>query len=118
VSFFLAGGFPMVFVLVFGGVALASAGRFAMQPVAGGARSIVAYGAAVAFVSLAGLAVDLVAVAHHAVGDPELVAEAGGIGALALLGLGEALSPVVLGFALLAVTSLLTAVGLRRLPEA
>jgi hypothetical protein len=118
VSFFLAGGFPMVFVLVFGGVAIASAGRFAMQPVAGGARSIVAYGAAVAFTSIAGLAVDLAAVGYNVVEHPEWAAEAGGIGAVALMGLGEALSPVILGFALLAVTSLLTAVGLRRLPEA
>jgi protein-L-isoaspartate(D-aspartate) O-methyltransferase len=64
VSFFLAGGFPMVFVLVFGGVAILSAARYALAPAARGAGPTLAYCGAVACVSIAGTAVDLVAVAR------------------------------------------------------
>jgi hypothetical protein len=71
----------------------------------------------VACAAVAGFAVDLGAVADFVGANPEVVAEAG-LATIALLGLGEALGPVILGFAVLAVVALLTAVGLRRQPEA
>jgi hypothetical protein len=108
--FFVSGGFPMVFVVVFGAVALLAAIRFALDPVRGSLRPIVAYGLAVALMSVAGFAVDLrfatAAAARFEDPDERL--------AVALQGLSESLAPPILGFALLAVVALICGVGLRR----
>jgi hypothetical protein len=114
VSYWVAGGFPMVFVAVFGLVAIASSVRFALAPAPGGARAIVAYAAAVVFVSLAGTAFDLVAVARY-VAREEPVGDQ--LTTILVVGGSEALSPVILGFSLVAVAMLATAVGLRRRPS-
>ena len=50
VSFFLSGGFPMVFVLVFGLVAIAASTRFALQPAEGRVGALVAYASSVILV--------------------------------------------------------------------
>lgn len=116
-SLFLEGGFAMLFVAVFGLVALVSAARYALQPVPGAERAIVAYGAAVLFVSLAGVAIDLDAVGTNVAAHPEWADEAGGLGLVVLVGVGEALSPAIVGLAVLGVVSLLLAIGLRRSPQ-
>jgi hypothetical protein len=108
VAFFLAGGFPMVFVIVFGLVALASAVRFALAPAPGRVGPIVAYGIAVLLVSTAGALVDAGVVLR-------VVAQAEDSQVpILLVGLSESLSPPILGFSLVAVVALVTAVGLRR----
>jgi hypothetical protein len=111
VEFFQAGGFPMLFVLVFGLVAIGSALRFAVSPAPGRAGPIAAYGAAVLCVSVAGTAFDLATVARYVAarqptGDELLT--------VLVIGAGESMSPLVLGSSLVAVAALATAVGLRR----
>ncbi|MEQ1570115.1 MAG: hypothetical protein ABMA64_31060 [Myxococcota bacterium] len=107
-AFFLAGGFPMVFVTVFGLVALASAVRFALAPAPGRVGPIVAYGVAVALVSIAGALVDAGVVLRVVAQSEENQAT------ILLVGLSESLAPPILGFSLVAVVALVTAVGLRR----
>jgi hypothetical protein len=108
-SWFVAGGFPMVFIAVFGLLALAGAGRYAA--VGGPVAPVLAYAAAVGFASLAGVAVDVASTLRNVVPlevEPEQMAR------MLLMGVGESLSPAIVGFAVLAVVSLLTAIGLRR----
>jgi len=116
-SWFVAGGFPMVFVTLFGCVAVADAARFAAQPAPGRLDPIKAYGVAVALAALAGVAVDLSVVARFVANDPELSVP-GTFGPAVLAGIGEALAPAILGGAVLSVVALLSAVGLRRMPPA
>ena len=110
-TLFLAGGFPMVFVLVFGAVAIGSAARFALAPAGGGARAVAAYCVAVLCVAVAGAAFDLVTVsryvqANQPTGDELLT--------VLVIGAGESLSPLILGCSMVAVAALATAVGVRR----
>jgi hypothetical protein len=112
-EWFASGGFPMLFIAVFGSVALAGALRFALQPAPGRVGPVVAYGLAVGLAAVAGVAVDLATVARFASGeaiDPDQRAR------IVLVGVSEALSPAVLGFAVLSVVALITAIGLRRMP--
>jgi hypothetical protein len=111
--FFLAGGFPMIFVLVFGLVAVAAAGRFAWKPEIGRLGHIAALCVSLGFASLAGVCTDLIAVSRHV---PEMDLEDGQLGLVMLVGLGESLSPAVLGFSLIAIVALVSAVGLRGMP--
>lgn len=111
-TFFLEGGFPMVFVAVFGGVAFASALRFALHPAHGRVAPIVAYGVAVALVSVAGLCVDLATVFRYCgQSDEDRVP-------ILLVGAAESMAPPIFGFSVLAIVALVTAIGLRRLPPA
>jgi hypothetical protein len=112
---FLAGGAPMFVIVVFGLVAIAAAGRFAWAPGPGRFGHIAALCTSVAFASIAGSAVDLIVVANNVPQHPEWWADQpGGLGAIVLVGIGEALSPVVLGFSMISIAALITAVGLRR----
>lgn len=110
-QFFLAGGFPMIFVLVFGAVAALAALRHALAPREGGARPVLAYCGAVAAVSVAGVAVDLVEVTQALASDRFARDE---LPLVAAVGFGESLSPLILGFSLVAVALLGVAVGERR----
>jgi hypothetical protein len=110
-SWFVAGGFPMVFIAVFGLLALAGAGRFAA--VGGPVAPVLAYAAAVGFAALAGVAVDLAFTVRNVVA---LEVETEQMARMLLMGASESLAPAIMGFAVLAVVFLLTAVGLRRHP--
>ena len=112
-GWFVGGGFPMVFITVFGAVALLGAVRFALQPRSGRVAPVVAYGAAVALAALAGVAVDLSVVARVASSE-EIASDLRA--RIVLAGVGESLAPAILGFSILAVVALVTAVGLRRMP--
>ena len=112
-SFFLSGGFPMVFVLVFGLVAIAGAVRFALAPAPGRIGPILAYSASVILVSLAGTAFDFVAVARYVATHDDAQAE---LAQILVMGASEALSPVILGFSMTGIVALVAAVGLRRMP--
>ena len=109
--FFVEGGFPMVFVTVFGAVALLSAIRFALHPAHGRVAPIVAYGLSVALIAIAGFCVDLAFVCRYVArsDDPDATA-------ILIQGLAESLAPPILGFAVLSAVALVTALGLRRLP--
>lgn len=110
----IAGGMPMVVIVVFGLVALVAAARFAWTPVVGRLGHIVALSVAVLFASLAGVAADLIMVTIRVPSNPEW-AQSPDLHLILLAGLGESLAPAVLGFSVLSVTALVTAIGVRRL---
>lgn len=109
-NFFMAGGFPMVFVTVFGLVALGSAVMYAVRPTIGRLAAVGAYSLAVGLTSVAGTAVDLSVVFA---GYPDFPVESAS--AYLLVGCSESLSPVILGFSVLSIVALTTGVGSRRL---
>lgn len=111
-SMFAAGGFVMVPVLLIGLLAVGAGGCHALAPAAAWRQSAAALRTAVLLASALGVCVDLSAVALHL---PENAA----LEILALhaaVGLGEALSPAVLGTALATLGALLCAVGDARQP--
>lgn len=111
----LAGGVPVLFVIAFGLVGLAAAARFAWAPTNGRIGHIVSIATAVGFASLAGCAADLMTVAVRVTGNEEWAASPD-VWLIVLAGIGESMSPLILGFSMVAVTALITAVGQRRLP--
>jgi hypothetical protein len=113
--FLLAGGVPMIVILVVGAIALVGAVRFAMTPVAGRLPHLGALALAVAATSFAGMCADLLTVSVKVPANPEM-ATSENLPIVLLVGLGESLTPAILGAAIVAVTALLVAVGLRRLP--
>ncbi|MCB9683940.1 MAG: hypothetical protein H6738_01700 [Alphaproteobacteria bacterium] len=113
-AFMLAGGFPMVFIVVFGAVALIGALRFALTPEPGRVGAVLAYGGSVLFAAVAGTAFDTTFVARAVVGVDE--ADQAHRWLILVVGLSESLSPLILGSAILSVVALLVAVGMRRLP--
>lgn len=111
--FFLAGGAPMLFVLVFGAIALIAAVGFAARPEPEKLGHLVALGISVLCASFAGVAADLLAVSVKLPGFLE-VEGAPDFGVMLLAGFGEAMTPAIVGFTVVAVESLIVAVGLRR----
>jgi hypothetical protein len=107
------GGVPMWFILAFGLAALASAVRYALRPEARVRGLMMGMSLATLFASLAALAAALGATFNALAGRrvAELSLEAPH-GALTLLtGLSESMSPLIMGFALLALTAMFGAVG-------
>ena len=113
-EFFLAGGVPMLGVVVCGLVALIAAVRFALTPDKRKVAAIVALSVAALASSLLGLAADLAAVAG-AISRTEELQKADVMPLVMIQGFRESLSPVILGLALLTVIWLVMAVGFRRL---
>jgi len=114
VGFFLAGGFPMVLIAIFGLVAAFAAVRFAMHPVARRLAHIGALCVALVFAGLAGVAVDLLAVATHVAASPEW-STSDQLPLVLLVGVGESMTPAILSFSVVAGTALVVALGLRRM---
>jgi len=114
VKFFVAGGFPMWVVLIFGLLCLGTAIRFAFTATPRRLAVIRALSWATAFSILSGVASNFMAVMWHVPGNPEWSREP-----LfpVMQGLGEAVTPAILGFTLLAIAWLLVAVGLRRMAD-
>jgi hypothetical protein len=113
--FILAGGFPMIVILVVGAIALVGAVRFAITPSraaplpgsarAGGRRDLVRR--------------DVRGPAHRVGERSRRIPRwprADNLPIVLLVGLGESLTPLILGAAIVAGAALLVAVGLRRLP--
>ncbi len=111
----LAGGTPVLFVIAFGLIGVATAARYAWAPGDGRIGHVVGLATAVVLASIAGFAADLMAVSVNVTGNPEW-ASSPELPLIVLAGVGESMSPLILGFSLVAVTALLTAVGLRRAP--
>lgn len=109
--FFLAGGVPMIFVLTFGAIALVAAVAFAVRPDPERFGHLVALGVSVLCVSIAGVAADLLTVSVHV---PGFVAEGGDAAMLVLAGIGESLTPLIVGFTVVGIEAAIVAVGLRR----
>ncbi len=124
-QFFMEGGAPMFGVLAFGIAALVGAVRFALTPDPRRIKSIVSMSLAVLGSTLLGVFADIAAVGH-AVGQAQfgpgesqgrhLVLKDGlELAQVGFQGLAECMSPLILGFGILTVVSLLIAVGYRRL---
>lgn len=111
----IAGGVPMVFVVVFGLVSVLAAARYAYAPGDGRFGHLVALSGSVVAAAIAGCAADLMAAAMH-IADNEAWTSGPDFPVYVLMGFGESMSPLILGFGLVAATAVLTAVGLRRSP--
>ena len=109
------GGIPMWFILVFGLVALAAAARYAIFPNAARSRPafIQAMSATTLWATLACLAADLGMTGWRLTHTEEWRNDPNWHFIL-ITGFAESMSPLVMGFALLALTALLVAVGRSR----
>ncbi len=114
IEFFKMGGFPMWFVLAFGGLTLAAAVSFARRPMERQVGMIRGMSIATVFVILSAMAVAMMTVATR-VPLNEAWANDPKVWLIVLTGFGESLTPAVLGFSFLAMAWLVTALGVRRM---
>jgi hypothetical protein len=107
------GGFPVFFLLAFGLAALVFAARFAMAPSRRLFRTALSLCAATLLTSINGIFAALAAVGHHA---PDYVKAHPGtsLGEVVLLGVGEAMSPGILGFTVVSLIALILTLGVYR----
>jgi hypothetical protein len=107
------GGFPVFFLLGFGLIAMTFAVRFALAPSWRLLKTTLALSAATALTSINGIFAALSAVGHQA---PEYVKHHPdmSLAEVSLLGLGEAMSPGILGFTVLSLIALIVALGVYR----
>jgi hypothetical protein len=107
------GGFPVFFLLTFGLAAMGFAVRFATAPSQRVLRTTLALCAATVLTSINGIFAALSAVGHDA---PEYVKRHPGttLQEVVLLGLGESMSPGILGFTVLSLIALILALGAYR----
>ncbi len=113
-EFFRAGGLSMIFVLLFGAMTFGAAIWFMRRPDARYVGMIRALSVATVFSVLSGITSDLAAVFTKVPGDPSW-AHSPDMPLIVMRGLGESLAPAILGFSLLSLAWLVTAVGVRRL---
>lgn len=114
--FMLEGGVPMVFILVFGLVALIAGGLFLGRPAQHKLGFLRWMSAATLFATLTGILSDLGAVFTKVPSNPEW-SHSPDVSLIVMTGLGESTRPGTLGFSLLALVALLVAVGYRRMPR-
>ena len=103
------GGFPMFFILAFGTIGLATSAWYAYRPNARSYAFILWMGLTTLWTTLMGLAACVGATCYHIALAAELSVPLWQ--AHLIEGLAESMSPPIMGFAFLAMTSLLTAVG-------
>lgn len=110
-EFFRDGGWPMFVILLFGFVSLASAAFFAIRPDGKHEGFLRWMERATMWAALTGVFADFGTVFHFTshMTDPEERART------VLEGAQECMSPLVMGFAFLALTAFLAAIGRRRL---
>jgi hypothetical protein len=111
-TMFRNGGFSMFFILAFGLIALATAFIFALRPRADREGFLRFMSLATLYSILSGTCGDLAAVADYVV-THEM--DGRKMAATVIEGVGESMSPGILGFSLLSLVALMTAVGKRRL---
>ena len=109
------GGFVMVFVLGFGLTALVAAVLFAARPARRKLPFLRGMSHATLFAILSGICADIAAVGHHV---PQRFAEDPKWYFAMILGIGESMAPGIIGFTLLSLVWLVSAVGERRLAHA
>lgn len=107
------GGFPVFFLLAFGLAAMAFAVRFAMAPSQRAFRTCLALCAATLLTSINGIFAAFAAVGHQA---PEYLKRhpESTLAEVVLLGIGESMSPGILGFTVLSLIALILALGVYR----
>ena len=113
-GFFLAGGFPMVLIAVFGLVAVIAAVRFALHPLPRRLAHIGALCVALVFAGVAGVAADLLAVATNVAANPEW-SSSEQLPLVLLVGFGESMTPAILSSSFVVGIALVVALGLRRM---
>jgi len=113
VEFIRAGGFPILVVLGLGLGLLVSAAIFIRRPHVRRLGVIRALSAAVAFATLSAVAVNFMAVMRKVPANPEW-AHSPDLPLIVMTGLGEAVTPAILGFTILSIAWMFVAVGMRR----
>ena len=108
----LEGGFPMWFLLLFGGGAMGVAGKFAWKPKRETLPLLFAITTATIFTAIMGVFADLAAVGHHVVERWDRYSSE--IVQVLLQGFAEAMAPGILGFGLVSLVALLTVLGFYR----
>ena len=110
-TLFREGGWSMFMILLLGFVALATAAFYAARPDARHEGFLKWMSRAVLWSILAGMCSDMATVFHatNAIEDTSLRTQ------ITMVGAAESLSPGIMGFVLLALVAMLTAVGRRRL---
>jgi hypothetical protein len=111
IKLFTDGGWSMWFILLFGFVALATAGWFSMRPSKTQIGFIKWMGTATLFSILAGFCSDMGTVLFAVV----KIEDTNLRGQVICEGFAESMSPGIMGFVILSLVALLTAVGRRRL---
>lgn len=109
-----AGGYSMWIILLFGGITMVAATIFAVRPEEGRLGFVRGMTWATVFAVLSGVAAALAATFHHVVSNPEWQ-EGMNIVLYPMAGFSESMSPMILGFSMLGVAWLITAIGIRRL---
>ncbi|HEY3664986.1 MAG TPA: hypothetical protein VGL19_03255 [Polyangiaceae bacterium] len=109
------GGFPIWFVLLFGGLSLFCGARFALGPSRQRLRLTGALGLTTWLATLTAVCADFAAVGHH---GPEFLSRHPELPlhAVVLQGVAESLSPAIVGLSMLTVCALLVALGCHRDP--
>ena len=113
---FKAGGWPMFAVLLMATLALASAVHFAVRPQARAIGMIRGFSTASVFAVLGGITMDLATVFSRVPSHPEW-SQSDDMPLIVMTGISESMSPAILGFNMLALVWLVTAVGVRRLGD-
>lgn len=108
-----AGGFGIWIVLLFGVFALGTAIRFATRPEPRALRVLTALSWATVFAIFSAVSSNLAMVMWRVPQHPEW-SKSPELPLIVMTGIGESLTPSILGFTLLGVTWLLVAVGYRR----
>lgn len=103
----------MFFLLAFGLAALVFAARFALSPTQRSLRTAAALSAATGFTAITGTCAAFAAVGHHA---PEYLKRhpETTLAEVVLLGIGESMSPGILGFTMLSLIALILGLGFWR----
>jgi hypothetical protein len=117
IEFFQAGGWSMFLILALGLLTLGAAAMFMRKPEARDVGMIRGFSVATVFAVLCGVATDLATVFTHVPNHPEW-AHSPDMPLIVMTGLGESLTPAILGFSMLTLAWLVTAVGVRRLGHA
>jgi len=112
-TLFVEGGFPMWFLLLFGGLLLISGARFALRPDAGRLRLTLALAAATLFTIVTAISTALATVGHQA---PDYLARhpQTTMTTVLLQGFAESMSPAILGSTVLTLAALCVALGCYR----
>lgn len=113
-EFFRSGGWGMWFVLVFGGLSLAAALRFAVGPDPRRVDAVRDLTRATLFSIGAAIVSGFAAVGSHVPANPEW-ANSPKVHLIVMEGISESLAGGVLGFTMLSLTWMLMAIGHRRL---
>ncbi len=116
IEFLRAGGVGMAVVVVVGAITLATAILFARKPDERRMALIRAFTAASLFSVLTAVSSNLATVMVHVPQNPKF-ADSSDFAKVIMIGIGESLTPAIMGGAILTVTWVITAVGMRRLSE-